>query len=178
LDIGTSGHTLMAAVTLRDVEPSDLPALFSFQSDPESCEVGMVHPRSEAQFNEVWTKIFNERSARAAGGASSPDGPPTVAKAIIADGELCGSIGCFMHEGTYSVGYSVGRAHWGRGLASRAVALVLAEVPTRPMHALVAASNTRSLRVLLKNGFTITGRFQSPGTERYRACEEVSLVLA
>ncbi len=166
-------------LSLRDVEPADLPTLFAFQSEPESCDMAMVNARTEAQFQEVWAKIFQDLAAQAAChlDATAPSPPRVVAKAIIANGQLCGSIGCFFAGDRYSVGYGIGREFWGRGLASRALAQLLVEVTTRPIHATVAAGNTRSLRILKKNGFMEIGRSMSPGTERYRACEEVCMVL-
>ncbi|MGD9690306.1 MAG: GNAT family N-acetyltransferase [Phycisphaerales bacterium] len=99
-------------------------------------------------------------------------------KAIIADSHLCGSIGVRIVDGVHAVGYGLGRAHWGRGIASRALELLLAEVAVRPLHARAAASNPASIRVLLKNGFVITGRGLSPETDRYIACEEVQFLRA
>ena len=47
----------------------------------------------------------------------------------------------------------------GRGIATRALTLLLAEVPARPVFARAAADNEASLRVLAKAGFAV-------GTER------------
>lgn len=75
------------------------------------------------------------------------------------------------------VGYWVDRACWGRGIASRALAMFLDEVIARPLHARVATTNLGSIRVLEKCGFVITGYEHSPATERYLECEEAILML-
>jgi RimJ/RimL family protein N-acetyltransferase len=162
-------------VILRDVEPADVPTLFAFESDPVYCAMAMIKPRTRAAFEAVWEKIFSERAA----GVSAMG---VAQKVILAEGpegwQVCGSIGCFAVDGGHAVGYGLARSHWGRGIASRALALLLAEVRVRPLHARVAASNAASIRVLTKNGFVIESRKASPETERYMACEELSLVLA
>jgi RimJ/RimL family protein N-acetyltransferase len=58
--------------------------------------------------------------------------------------------------GQRKVGYWIGKEFWGRGIATRALALFLAEVSERPLYASVATSNVGSIRVLEKCGFTIS----------------------
>ena len=77
----------------------------------------------------------------------------------------------------HHVGYWVDRALWGRGIASRALELLLREVVGRPLHATVATSNGASLRVLRKCGFVVEVVRHSPATDRYAECEEAVLVL-
>ncbi|GJM24557.1 MAG: hypothetical protein DHS20C16_09720 [Phycisphaerae bacterium] len=156
-------------VMLRDVQPADVPILFAFESDPAWCAMAMVKPRSAAAFNAVWEKI--------AQGCAKGD-PVVAQKVIVADGEVCGTIGCRALDGQFAVGYGLGQAFWGRGIASRALGLLLAEVPQRPLHAVAAVTNTASIRVLMKHGFVIEATRASPETERHLACEEVCLVLA
>ena len=113
------------SVSLRPIEPADLPELCAFQQDAESCELAAVKPRSTDNYMEHWRIIFTDSSV--------------VPRAILADGELVGSINKFRRDGVDFVGYWIGREHWGRGIASRALALLLEEVPTRPLRAQVAA---------------------------------------
>ncbi|NOX59424.1 MAG: GNAT family N-acetyltransferase, partial [Planctomycetes bacterium] len=61
--------------------------------------------------------------------------------------------------------YGLVQAYWGPGIASRALGLLLAEVPRRPLHATAAATNTASIRVLMKHGFVST---RSPEPRRGR----------
>lgn len=86
-------------------------------------------------------------------------------------GQLVGMAGVFpgeadgSHHGTLRIGYWLGRAAWGRGLASAALALLLPLVwadPTlahvRRIEAQVAGCNGASAAVLMKHGFTLEGR--------------------
>jgi RimJ/RimL family protein N-acetyltransferase len=66
---------------------------------------------------------------------------------------VAGNIGCWEQDGRLLVGYWVGREFWGRGLATAALAELVAEIPERPLHAWVASSNVGSIRVLEKCGF-------------------------
>jgi hypothetical protein len=95
--------------------------------------------------------------------------PAVTTRAILADGVLVGNVASFVMEGLPSVGYWIAREHWSRGIATRALALLLAEVPTRPLYARAARSNVGSVRVLERCGFVITGYEQSVGTERFPA---------
>jgi RimJ/RimL family protein N-acetyltransferase len=95
----------------------------------------------------------------------------------MVDGVLVGSISCFKMDNLDAVGYWIGRSFWGRGIATRALELLLAVVAIRPLHARVATSNGASLRVLQKCGFVV-GRIQvSPADDRFPECEEAVLVL-
>ncbi len=129
--------------------------------------MAMVKPRSRAAFDAIWTKFYSDSTSGIPGMAS---------KVVLVDQTVCGSIGCFPMEGLLCVGYSIARTHWGRGIATRALSLLLSEVPVRPIHARAAASNAASLSVLKKNGFRRTGSKLSPETDRYLACEEVSFI--
>ena len=79
--------------------------------------------------------------------------PELVLLAIVADGELAGSLGVFPDHGKRAVGYWVGREFWGRGIATEALRLFLAGDEQRPLHAWVIATNGGSIRVLEKCGF-------------------------
>lgn len=150
-------------VRLRPVEPGDLPALYENQTDPEAVRLAAVNPRTAADFHEHWRNVLADASL--------------VPRAILADGEMVGVISHFHRDGEDLVGYWIARAHWGRGIATRALALLLEEVTTRPLHARVASHNAASIRVLERCGFTVTETRFEPATERYPACEVVFFTL-
>ena len=141
----------------------DLPTLFRFQTDAESNRLAAVIPRDAEAFFAIWEKIFRD--------------PAVVARAIEADGELVGSISVFKMDGQDAVGYWIAKEWWGRGIATRALGLLLKEVAIRPLHARAARSNGASIRVLERCGFVVTGYQHSGATERYLACEEAVLIL-
>jgi SAM-dependent methyltransferase len=158
IDSTTSG-----LVRLRNVERDDLPRLYRMQLDSESNRLAVTTPRSAEAFDEHWAAALRD--------------PSVTAKAILLGETLAGYVACFGRDGRANVGYQVSREHWGRGIASRALELLLLEVITRPLYAHVATSNGASLRVLQKCGFAIERVQVSPAGDRYPECEEAVLVL-
>jgi RimJ/RimL family protein N-acetyltransferase len=142
--------------------------MFEMQLDPASNLMAGTKPRDRAAFEAVWDGILRE-----------PQDPavPVTPRVILADGVVVGMINTFPQEGTPSLGYWIVRGHWGRGIASRAIALMLAEVSTRPIHARVVTTNAASLRALERNGFVVVERSHSQETDRYTAAEVVLLRL-
>jgi RimJ/RimL family protein N-acetyltransferase len=70
-----------------------------------------------------------------------------VARTIVEQGHVVGYIGSWDADGQRLVGYWIGRDHWGRGIATRALADFVAEITERPLHACVAEHNRASIRV-------------------------------
>ena len=66
---------------------------------------------------------------------------------------VTGNIGSWIAEDRQLIGYWVGREFWGRGVATAALAVFVAEVKERPLHAFVAKHNVGSIRVLEKCQF-------------------------
>ena len=80
------------------------------------------------------------------------------ARTILVDDEVAGYIGSWEQDGRRYVGYWVGREYWGRGIASSALHEFLrSHEHHRPVHAHVALTNARSIRVLEKCGFKRVG---------------------
>ena len=150
-------------VRLRNVERDDLPSIYDLQLDPESNRMAVTIPRTRAVFEEHW--------------ARSLDDPKNTTKAILFDEVLVGHISCFPIDGQDHVGYWIDRAFWGRGIASRALQLLLQEVTRRPLIATSATSNFASHRVLQKCGFVVERTQVTPADDRYPECEEAVLVL-
>lgn len=151
------------AVSIRNVERDDLPRIYEFQIDPESNRIAVTIPRSPDGFGAHWENALRD--------------PNVTAKAILVGDELVGCISCFKMDGLNSVGYWLGREFWARGIASRALELLLTEVSARPLYARVATSNVASLRVLQKCGFVVERVQLSPADDRYPECEEALLIL-
>ena len=89
--------------------------------------------------------------------------------AITVSGELVGMAGLCSSGELAEIGYWVGRTHWGRGYATRAVSLLIAEARRRATSALIAEvfpENSASMRVLAKNGFERMGEVQRNLPER------------
>lgn len=156
----------MAEVALRPVEDADLDALFEQMRDPESVRM--------AAFT---TKDPNDRAAFDAHQAKIRSTPGVTNRAITVDGRFVGTIASFVMEGDTEVTYWIERSSWGQGIAGRALALLLAEVPTRPIFGRAASDNAGSIRVLQKAGFVITGTDTGFANGRDAEIEETILRL-
>jgi RimJ/RimL family protein N-acetyltransferase len=126
-------------VRLRAVEVSDLDVLFEHQTDPEAAAMAAFPARDRDRFDAHWAKILMDDTV--------------VARTILADGVVAGGITSWPAEGGRLVGYWIGREHWGRAVATRALDHFAHEMPDRPLYAHVAAHNIGSIRVLQKCGF-------------------------
>ena len=130
---------------LRETTIEDLPTLFEHQRDPIGAEMAAFRPRDWEAF------VAHEAKLR--------DDPTKIRRTIVVDGEVVGSMGVWGQE-EREISYWIDRAAWGKGIASAALAALLAEVPERPLTAYVAEHNLGSMRVLQRNGFVETGREQ------------------
>ena len=88
--------------------------------------------------------------------------------AILADGELIGTIdlrSIDFENRSVECGYAIAASHWGKGIATKAVALALryafCELRVDVVFAHCLKRNPASARVLKKNGFRETGEFAS-----------------
>jgi RimJ/RimL family protein N-acetyltransferase len=104
--------------------------------------------------------------------------PRVTLRAVTSDEYLVGTISSFVLDGVMEVTYWIDRSYWGRGLASRALELLLQEVTDRPLRARVASDNIGSLRVLSKAGFKPVGTEVSHAPARHAEIEETLLELS
>ncbi len=150
-------------VTLRVLEADDLPTMFEMQLDPESNRMAVTNPRTAEAFDMLW--------------AENLQNPTCISRAILRDGVFVGWISCFRQDGEANIGYWIGREHWGKGIASEALKLLLTEVEERPLYASAATSNPASLRVLQKCGFEVVSVQTEPASDRYPESEVASYIL-
>lgn len=85
------------------------------------------------------------------------DDVTVMTKTILFRGEVVGNVVSWEHEGKRNIGYWIGRAYWGWGIATEAVRQFLDLVAQRPLYAHVAKHNVGSIRVLEKCGFILLG---------------------
>jgi RimJ/RimL family protein N-acetyltransferase len=137
------GRVMADEVRIRPVVPDDLPIFFEYEADPASARMAVFEPRDRDAFEAHWAKIMADDSM--------------VARTVEAAGAVVGNIGSWEHDGERYVGYWIGRAHWGRGYATAALAAFVRELPDRPLHAHVVNTNAGSIRVLEKCGFRRIG---------------------
>lgn len=156
-------ETCAGPIRLRPIVPGDLPALFEIQSETESNDMAGTRPRTREAFFAVWERHFAD--------------PGINARVIEIGGEVVGSISRFEAEGHDCVGYWIARAHWGKGVASQALAMFIEEERRRPLHATAAGANLPSRHILEKCGFRFVGLRMGEETERFVAREIADYVL-
>ena len=152
-------------IALRPVHDSDLPVFYRQMNDPESLRMAAFTPKDPADrdaFDAHWKRI---RASTA------------VTRAILADGDVVGSAAVYGEPGEREVTYWVDRSYWGRGIATAALGVLLAEVPERPLYARAADDNAGSRRVLEKCGFRLSARATGYANARGAKIDEVVLIL-
>jgi RimJ/RimL family protein N-acetyltransferase len=130
-------------VALREVVAADLDAFFDHQRDPEATALADFPAPDRSAFDAHWAQILRDESV--------------VVRTVMVDGAVAGNVVSFVADGRREVGYWIGREFWGGGVASRALALFLAEQRERPLFAATSPRNVASQRVLAKAGFVPCG---------------------
>ena len=143
------GKDAMLAVMLRAVELEDLEVFYRHQADPAANAMAAFPARDRTAHATHWRKLLADGSL--------------MVRTVVDDREVVGHVGSFVADGERQVSYWVGREHWGRGVATRALSELVAEIDERPLHARVAEHNGASIRVLVKCGFSIVGTHREPG---------------
>jgi RimJ/RimL family protein N-acetyltransferase len=128
---------------LRKPRASDLPIFFDQQREPEANRMAAFPPRENEAFLAHWWKILADETV--------------LIRTIVFEGAVAGNVVSFMRGDTREVGYWLGREFWGRGIATDALTRFLRIEKRRPLYAGVARSNSGSIRVLEKCGFTPCG---------------------
>ena len=131
-------------VTLREVTQEDLSTFFEHQLDAEATRMAAFPSRDHQAFMAHWAKIMNKETNETG-----------ILSTILADDTVAGNIVYWEAAGEPNIGYWLGKTHWGKGIASAAVAQFLTKIQTRPVYAHVAKHNFASIRVLQKCGFEL-----------------------
>ncbi|MFB6978140.1 GNAT family N-acetyltransferase [Streptomyces scopuliridis] len=154
-------------ISLREVRDSDLPVFWEHLSDPASQHVAAVtreYHYDRGRFDAHWARIRSN--------------PAVLVRTVLSDDEVVGHAAVYGPPDEREVTYWIGRAHWGRGIATAALAALVELVSTRPLHAHAAADNAGSIRVLEKCGFVITGHDRGFAQARDGEIDEVLLTLS
>jgi RimJ/RimL family protein N-acetyltransferase len=149
-------------IQLRDVTHADICVFFKHQQDVEAVHMAAFTAKDPADrdaFEAKWAQILADKSV--------------VAKTIVFNGRVAGHVAKYLRGSQPEVTYWVGRAFWGRGIATAALRAFLEVVTERPMHAAAAKDNVASLRVLEKCGFERTGEQMGFANARGTEIEEV-----
>jgi RimJ/RimL family protein N-acetyltransferase len=153
-------------LVLREIEDRDLGVLFEHATDPDAIRMAaFTSPEADdrTSFERRWARLRNDGS--------------TTNRVVEIDGRVVGHIASFDLEGQREVTYWIGREHWGRGIATRALQEFLQLEATRPLYAHAASDNAASIRVLTKCGFLIVGEGRGFAHGRNEETDEVVLRL-
>ena len=153
-------------VSLRPLEDRDLDAIYQQMTDPAS--VRMAAFTAEDQTDR---RAFLNRLSRLRADTS------VSFRVIDVDGAVAGTIGFFRIDDQPEVTYWVDRTLWGKGVASAAPQILLAETAERPVYARAASDSLGSLRVLEKVGFRRIGVNRDFAPGRGEEIEETILRL-
>jgi RimJ/RimL family protein N-acetyltransferase len=151
---------------LREVRDEDLAVLFEQWADPVAAHMAAFTPPDHMDrdaFERRWSRIRADENA--------------IARAILVDGEVAGTISSWGDPSEREVTYWIGRSYWGKGIATGALNEFLSVDPTRPMHARVASDNVASRRVLEKCGFRVVATERGFAEARSAEVEELALRL-
>lgn len=158
---------MSAVVRLRDVTDADLDVFFENMSDPVARRMAAFTskdlPVREA-FDARWRRMLADASI--------------VARTIEVEGRVAGSVLSFEQSGEREVTYWIAREHWGRGVATAALAQFIRECTTRPLFGRAARDNAASIRVLEKCGFVLDREARGFADARGEEIDEVVLMLA
>ena len=159
--------TFTCDVVLRDIINDDLPIFFEYQLDPDANRMAAFtvdDPTNKDAFLARWSRIRSN--------------PAILNKTILFNGRVVGNIARYEEAGHPEITYWIGKADWGKGIASRALLLFLEYVAERPLYARAAKDNRGSLRVLEKAGFMIIGEDKGFSNARREEVEEYLLRLS
>lgn len=133
---------------LRNIQDEDLPIFFEHQRDEVALRMAGFPMRERDAFLTHWrTNVLRSENLN---------------RAIVVGGTVVGYIGSWPQDGLRLIAYWIGREHWGRGIATRALTEFLVLESIRPLHAYVAVHNVGSMRVLEKCGFRTVAE-ENPG---------------
>lgn len=131
-------------ITLRLVTENDLPHFFEYQFDPEANYMAAFTAKDRTDqdaFMAHWNKVLRDETI--------------TIRTILYEGEIVGSILCHGWFGEPEISYWIGKAWWGKGIATAALNAFLCIITERPLYARVVKDNMASLRVLQKCGFLV-----------------------
>jgi RimJ/RimL family protein N-acetyltransferase len=135
-----------SSVRLRAVLETDLPRFFEHQLNPEANRMAAFtrdDPTDRSVFLAHWHRILADDAF--------------ITRTVVVGGDVAGHVVCFPTSGEREITYWIDSRHWGKGVATQALARFLSELDVRPLYARVAADNHASLRVLMKCGFEVCG---------------------
>jgi len=153
----------VGTVTIRPTTPRDARLLYRIESDPiarHMAAFGGEEPASLAAYQARWERMLAD--------------PAVVARTVLWNGRIVGSVLQFELLQKPSVAVWIDREVWGRGVATRALSRFLRDIPVRPLYARVAKDNRGSRTVVERCGFKVVG--EDRGFARLRGTDLEELI--
>jgi RimJ/RimL family protein N-acetyltransferase len=150
-------------ITLRKMTSADIALCYEHQLDPEAGRMAAFlskDGKDKTAYTARWTKLL--------------DGGEVIARMIVRDGAVVGSIGSWGPSDERNITYWIWKEHWGKGIATAALSAFLSVERTRPLFGSAAFDNYGSIRVLEKCGFTLHRKERGFAIGR---CEEIDEVV-
>src|SRR5712671_24379 len=151
-------------VALREVTKEDLPIFFEHQLDAEATRMAAFPSRDRDAFMAHWARIMSNETG--------------ILNTILADDTVAGNVVYWEAAGEPNIGYWLGKTHWGKGIASAALAQFLTKIEARPVYAHVAKHNFASIRVLQKCGFRLAREDMCDGDDGEELVMELPQIVA
>jgi len=126
-------------ISLREVTDADVEIFYEYQRDPIAVEMSAFPSREKEAHLQHWARLQADET--------------NITRTILFGDQVAGSIGSWVQDNKRWVGYWIGREHWGKGVATRALRTFVDLLGERPLFAHVARHNLGSIRVLEKCGF-------------------------
>ena len=135
-----------------------MPLFFEHQRDSVASHMaafGPARPDDRNAFEVRWSHLLADEHI--------------ATRTVVLDEVAVGHVLSFVLFGEREVSYWIARELWGRGIATMALQLFIAEQAERPLHARAAKDNAASIRVLRKCGFVVCG--EGRALAEARGCE-------
>ncbi len=152
---------------LRRARHEDVDDLYRVFANPAAMTYWSTGPHADRDETSIWLRSMIEASPE-----QSDDFVIEREKKVI------GKLGAWRLP---EIGFILSPEHWGSGFASEAMSAFVRHIFTRPDVARLTADvdprNLRSLALLKRHGFTVTGHRRNSWTTHIGACDSVYLEL-
>lgn len=148
-------------ISIRPTNITDLETLFNFQLDIDAVNLAAFIPNDHANklaYLEKYTKLLKD--------------PLVNNQTILIGNKIVGSNAKFVMLGDSEITYWIDKPYWGKGIATKALTMMLAIETTRPIFGRVAFDNFGSQKVLEKCGFLRIGSDKGFANARHVEIEE------
>ena len=147
---------------LREICPKDAEEAYRLIAGIPENENGFMNSDAGVSFEEFRDKSIPRMQARARGEELSEGHVPDTVYILWEDGKAVGMfkfrhyLNDALRKGSGHIGYGIGQAYRGRGLAAKGLALLIERVrdviPEDEIYLSCRKYNTASLKTMLKNG--------------------------